>query len=102
MNDLNDLNHQSPLGPPSRFFQCGIQFRSHTQIEDVLNLHFTFHLSRISRPIDHLFHVALLESAAGIVPAHLIFIGFSRHFTIVDAQYFLDDIERFLRLLAEK
>ncbi len=71
-------------------------------LEDVLNLHFTFHLSRIPGPSDHLSHVVLLKSATGIVPAHLIFIGFSRHFTIVDAQYFLDDIERFLRFLAEK
>ena len=68
----------------------------------LLNLHFTFRLSGIPRPIDHLFHVALLESPAGIVPAHLIFIGFSRHFAIVNTQYLMNDVERFLRLLAEK
>ncbi len=55
-----------------------------------------------SRPLDDLSHVTLLEAAAGIVATHFILIGFPRRPPIVDPQYFLNHVESFLRLLAEK
>ena len=71
-----------------------------SQIKDLLGVHLALHFSRIADPVDNFSHVALLELAARIVAAHLIFIGFPRGLAVVDAQDLLNNIESLFRFLA--
>ena len=93
------LKHKGPkveavktrLGLPFGFLYSRFCLFSQAQIKNFAKLDLSLHLQHFARAFHDFAHECVFQSAAGIMPEHIIVVNLLRHDRVVDALHFLGE-----------